>query len=141
MDSFNECFTIYYKGKMFFNMSEKIISLSGLTQYNINIQEWVLEHTKVPKIQVSPEQTNTINPYIMYDFGTVTGSIGVSFNTSQEFSGYCGEYMITFVAGNSCSINFPNTIKYNGGSAPSYVQGRTYEINICNGLAVVGEFY
>ena len=34
-----------------------------------------------------------------------------------------------------------NGVKYNGGSVPTYVAGRSYEINVCDGLAVVGEFY
>ena len=98
-------------------------------------------NNKMPLTSITPTQTTTIDPYIMYNLGTVSSAITIVFNTSAEVAGYCAEYLIKFVAGNDCSITLPSGTKYNGGSAPTYVSGRYYEINICNGLAVVGEFY
>ena len=96
---------------------------------------------KTPLISIVPTASTTIDPYKMYDLGTVSSAITIVFNTSAEVSGYCAEYLLKFVAGSGCAISLPNGVIYSGGSAPTYVSGRTYEINICNGLAVVGEFY
>ena len=92
-------------------------------------------------VNITPSSAITIDPYKMNNLGTLSGSTTISFNTSAEISGYCAEYSIMFVAGASCAVTLPNGVKYNGGVVPTYVTDRTYEINICNGLAVVGEFY
>ena len=54
---------------------------------------------------------------------------------------YCKEYMFRFTAGPNCAINLPDTVKFNGGLAPTFIAGRTYEYNIVDNLAVVGEFF
>lgn len=102
---------------------------------------WASGDNKIPLVETSPSQTITIDPYKMYNLGTVSGNTTIIFNTSEEVSGYCAEYLMTFVAGNNCNILLPNGVKYNGGSAPEYISGRNYEIDVCNGMAVVGEFY
>jgi len=83
----------------------------------------------------------TIKPYIMYNLGTVNSSIIISLEDNNVNGTYCKEYMFRFTAGSNCIINLPNTVKFNGGSAPKLTAGRTYEYNIVNNLAVVGEFF
>lgn len=83
----------------------------------------------------------TINPYTLNDFGTVSRDMTISFNTSLEVSGYTKEYIIRFVAGNGCAITLPNGVLYANGVTPTYTVGHTYEIDIVNGCAAVGEFY
>ena len=97
---------------------------------------------KVPYIQVTPSSSSqTIEPYKMYDLGTVSTALTIVFDTSKEVSGYVKEYIIRFVAGSSCNIILPNGTLYPNGTQPTYVSGRTYEINIVNNCAVIGEFY
>ena len=77
----------------------------------------------------------------MYNLGTVNSSIIISLEDNNVNGTYCKEYMFRFTAGSNCIINLPNTVKFNGGSAPKLTAGRTYEYNIVNNLAVVGEFF
>lgn len=96
---------------------------------------------KVPQVSGTAAATVTIDPYKLYDFGTLSTAMTVSFNTAAEVTGYAKEYIIRFVAGNGCALTLPNGVLYNGGAAPTYVTGRTYEIDIVNNCAAVAEFY
>lgn len=80
-----------------------------------------------------------MKPYIMYNLGTVDSAINISLESNNGI--YCKEYMFRFIAGPNCVINLPNTVKFNGGVVPTFIVGRTYEYNIVDDLAVVGEFF
>ena len=113
---------------------------SGLTE--VKDVATVLSTAGIPElVNITPSAAITIDPYKMNNLGTLSGITTISFNTSAEISGYCAMYSMMFVAGQSCSVVLPNSVKYNGGIVPVYVADRTYEININNGLVVVGEFY
>lgn len=83
----------------------------------------------------------TIDPYKMYDFGNLSTSLTVSFNTSSVFGGYCSEYTFKFTAKSGCSITLPSGVKVSGGSLPTYVADRVYQFKIVDNLCVVSEFY
>lgn len=83
----------------------------------------------------------TIDPYEMSLFGTVNGTMAITFNTAKEMSGYVKEYIMRFTAGTNCSITLPNGVLWVNGTAPTYTSGHVYEINIINNCAVAGEFY
>lgn len=89
----------------------------------------------------SASSTVSINPYVFNNLGTVSQSITISFNTSAEIANCTKEYTIRFVAGSGCNITLPNGTLYANGATPTYTVGHTYEINVVNGCAVVGEFY
>ena len=82
-----------------------------------------------------------MKPYIMYNLGTVDSTISISLESNNVNGTYCKEYMFRFTAGPNCVINLPNTVKFNGGSVPTFTAGRIYEYNIVDNLAVVGEFF
>ena len=85
----------------------------------------------------------SIDPYQMNDLGTVNvATLQVSFNTNKEVSGYTKEYTIRFVAGqNLTTVTLPQGVLWANGTSPTFVAGRTYEINVINNCAVFGEFY
>jgi hypothetical protein len=97
--------------------------------------------SKTPYVASTAAASVTIDPYKMYDFGTVARSMTIGFNTSAEVNGYTKEYTIRFVAGNGCSITLPNGVLYANHPAPTYTAGHTYEINVVNNCVVVAEFY
>lgn len=97
--------------------------------------------SRTPYVASAAAASVTIDPYKMYDFGTVDRSMTIVFNTSAEESGYTKEYTIRFVAGNGCSITLPNGVLYANHPAPVYTAGHTYEINVVNNCVVVAEFY
>lgn len=118
-------------GKIYLKHGNAILS-------EINISEL----TRTPYVSVSSATSpQTIEPYKMYDLGTVSGTVVIQFDTTKEISGMTKEYIIRFVAGSNCNITLPNGVMYSNGSVPTYVSGRTYEINVVNGCAVVGEFF
>ena len=96
---------------------------------------------KVPYVTDTAAANVTIEPYKMYDFGTVSTSMIIAFDTTKEATGYTKEYIIRFTAGSGCSISLPNGVLYANGTIPTYIAGHIYEINIVNGCAVVAEFY
>ena len=98
--------------------------------------------SRTPYVElVSVSSTQTIDPYKMYNFGTVSTGLTIVFNTANEVQGYTKEYTIRFVAGNGCGITLPSGVLYVNGATPTYTTGHTYEINVVNNCAVVAEFY
>lgn len=113
-------------------------NVTGLTFFTEDTDEIV----KVPYEQITPASSSqTIEPYKMYDLGVVSTPLTIIYDTSKEVSGYTKEYLIRFIAGSGCNIILPNGTLYPDGVTPSYVSGRTYEINVVNNCAVIGEFY
>jgi len=96
---------------------------------------------RTPLVTGTPATTVTLDPYKVYNFGTLTQAMVVSFNSALVPSGYCAEYTLRFTAGAGAAITLPNNVKINNGSLPTFTVGRVYEINIVDNLAVVGEFY
>ena len=97
---------------------------------------------KILLISYSPISSVAIEPYKLYNFGTVSSSMSISFDTSKEETGYCAEYMFRFTAGNNCNITLPNTVKYNNGERPTtFINSYIYEYSITDNLCVVGEFH
>ena len=94
-----------------------------------------------PLVTVTPSSTITIDPYKVYNFGTVSTTVTVSFNTQLEVSGNVAEYVIRFTAASGGYIILPNNCKYNGGSSPTYTAGHIYELCIHDGLVAVGDFF
>ena len=115
--------------------------VKNITQTEITMWNSYGNLDKIPQITTTSASSLTIDPYKFYDLGTVSQAITIAFNTTAEITGYANEYMIRFVAGNGCQITLPQAVVYNNGQAPVYVSGRTYEINVINNCAVVGEFY
>ena len=105
------------------------------------VESSVINLNKVPYVSETAIASITIEPYKFYDFGTVSLAMSITFDTTKEVTGYTKEYMIRFVAASGCAITLPNTVKYANGEAPTYTAGRTYEIDIVNDCAAVGEFY
>lgn len=101
----------------------------------------VINLNKVSYVTETAAASVTIEPYKMYDFGTVSTTMAIVFDTTKEVTGYTKEYIIRFIAGTSCVVTLPNGVLYANGAVPTYTAGHTYEINIVNGCAVVAEFY
>lgn len=120
------------------NINNREISVNVLDAVT---SESVQNLNKVPQVSGTVASTVTIDPYKLYNFGTVSQAMTIAFNIREEISGYAAEYIIRFVAGSGCSITLPNGVLYNGGTPPTYTSGRTYEIDIVNNCAAVAEFY
>ena len=101
----------------------------------------VMNLNKVPYVTDTAAANVTIEPYKMYDFGTVSTAMIIAFDTTKEITGYTKEYIIRFTAETGCAVSLPNGVLYTNGTIPTYIAGHIYEINIVNGCAVVAEFY
>lgn len=93
----------------------------------------------IPIVSLSSPSTVTLAPNTFYTLGTLSNNLTVSYSAVTE--GYMAEYMFSFVAGNGCGVTLPSGTKYINNTAPTFTVGRTYEFDIVQGLAVVGEFY
>ena len=96
---------------------------------------------KTPLVAGTSSASVTLDPYKVYNFGTLTLSMTISLNATPVPSGYCAEYCFRFTAGSGAEITLPNTCKYNGGVTPTFTAGHIYEYNIIDNLVVVGEFF
>lgn len=96
---------------------------------------------KVPYVIETAAANVTIEPYKMYDFGTVSITMNIAFDTTKEVNGYTKEYIIRFTAEAGCTVVLPNTVLYANRNIPNYTAGHIYEITIVNNCAVVAEFY
>ena len=110
-------------------------------EVSVDVMELKNASGKIPQVSGNAAASVTIDPYKLYDFGTLSQSMTIVFNTSAEVTGYAKEYIIRFVAGSGCNVTLPNGVLYSGGITPTYTSGRTYEIDIVNNCAVVAEFY
>lgn len=102
-----------------------------------------VQATKYEQV-ITTEYNYAIDPYKVYDLGTLNGNsnLMIAFNTNKEISGYTAEYTLRFVSGtNAMGVTLPNGVLWANGTTPTYVSGHTYEINVVNNLAVIGEFY
>lgn len=92
-------------------------------------------------VQAQAASTVTVQPYRIYQLGTVLQAVSVQLGQEGVESGYSVEYTFRFTAGSGCSVTLPSTCKYNGGQAPTLTAGHVYEYNIVDDLVVVGEFW
>lgn len=97
--------------------------------------------TKTPIISETPTPSVTIDPFKIYNFGTLNQSMTIIFGSSGVLQNHSVEYTFRFVAGSNASISLPIDCLYSGGSAPTLTAGHTYEYNIVDNLVAVGEFY
>lgn len=110
--------------------------------YILNKPDIVSNLDKIPLVTYTAASAVSIEPYKLYNFGTVSSSMSISFDTTKEETGYCAEYMFRFTAGNNCNITLPNTVKYNNGERPTtFTNSYIYEYSITDNLCVVGEFH
>ncbi len=124
------------------NTTVREFVIDAISQYHDKLNTDIISHIdKIPLSTATPAASFTIDPYKMYNFGTLSRSMTITFNTSKEESEYVSEYMFRFTAGSGCNITLPNTVKYNGGEQPTFVNGHVYEYSITDNLCVVGEFY
>jgi len=64
----------------------------------------------------------------------------LTLNMSTSTSGEACEYHCVIEAGSTApTINWPQNIEWNGGSEPTIVAGKTYEVSIMNGIALYVE--
>jgi len=117
--------------------SAELPTLTGNT--TLVISSDIANIEKTPLISGTAAAAVTLDPYKVYDFGTLTLAMTISLNAGT--SGYCAEYSFRFTAGTGAAITLPNNCKYVSGTAPTITSGHTYEYNIIDNLVVVGDFF
>lgn len=122
-------------------VSQRISELDQVFSAALNNLQANQNLNKTQQVTGTAAASVTIDPYKFYDFGTLSQSMAIVFNTSAEISGYTREYTIRFVAGSGCNVTLPNGVLYANNTTPTYTTGRTYEINVVNNCVVVAEFY
>lgn len=118
------------------------ITFNGVSVPITNKIATIVSHLdKIPRVTGTADSSVTIEPYKLYQFGTISQAMTISFDTTKEEANYVSEYMFRFTAGANCAIILPSTVKYNNGQTPEFIAGNIYEYSITDNLCVVGEFY
>ena len=118
------------------------ITFNGVSVPVTNKIATIVTHLdKIPLVTGTASSSVTIDPYKLYQFGTISQTMTISFDTTKEEANYVSEYMFRFTAGANCAIILPSTVKYNNGQTPEFTAGNIYEYSITDNLCVVGEFY
>ena len=81
--------------------------------------------------------TVQISPNVFYKFGK---SMVLTITLAPETNGIYNEYMFEFEVGAPFQLSLPETVKWYGGSAPTFDYGKTYQVSIVNNLALVASF-
>ena len=82
-----------------------------------------------------------IAPNRLTRLGTLASAVTLSLNTASEEADVVNIYDIVFTTpADAPSITWPEGVLWAGGSAPSIVGGKTYEVSIMDNLATWGEF-
>ena len=83
----------------------------------------------------------SIVPNRMTRLGTLAAAVTLSLDTASEEAGVVNVYDIVFTTpADAPSVTWPEGVLWAGGSAPSIVGGKTYEVSIMDNLATWGEF-
>lgn len=96
-------------------------------------QTWALD---CPKVTYSANAA--IDPNVYNDFGTIDGIRIITKGTDKP--NVVNIYIIRFDAGASCAVTLNGwSLKWVGGNAPTFTDGKTYEITIIDNLATYVE--
>ena len=88
---------------------------------------------------VTQTTSATISPNVWNVWSSAVGAITIT--KGSDISGVVNEYMIRFVASSSTAITFSGwSLTWYGGSVPTWEDGKTYEINIVDNLAIWAVF-
>ena len=83
----------------------------------------------------------SITPNRLTRLGTLAAAVTLSLDTASEEADVANVYDIVFTTPTDApSITWPEGVLWAGGSAPSIVGGKTYEVSIMDNLATWGEF-
>lgn len=96
-------------------------------------QTWALDCPKVPHTTDA-----TIEPNVYNDFGTIAGARTITKGTDKP--NVVNIYIIRFDAGVGCAVTLNGwSLKWVSGNAPTFTEGKTYEITIIDNLAMYVE--
>lgn len=96
-------------------------------------QTWALD---CPKATHNTDAT--IEPNVYNDFGTIAGTRTITKGTDKP--NVVNIYIIRFDAGAGCAVTLNGwSLKWVGGNAPTFTEGKTYEITIIDNLAMYVE--
>lgn len=123
---------------------EEKTKLAGLANYDdTQIKALIAGKADKTLIVTEPEGSASyiIAPNRLTRLGTLAAAVTLSLDTASEEAGVANVYDIVFTTpADAPSITWPEGVSWVGGSAPSIVGGKTYEVSIMDGLATYGEF-
>jgi len=131
-----------------------IASTGESYEYKASEQKWVCRHQKSRTKRVLTPETNettswapTVNPEEFTVLGNITSdmtSLVITLSAPPD-SFYCYEYSFRFTTPPVLGITTFSILDHNStavnwlGNAPSLLGGKTYEVSVVDGYAVIGE--
>ena len=142
MSTININSTYSISGEVLQEICDAVKQVTGQSSIAVtSLADTIKTMNKTPIITMSPASSVTIQPFKLYDFGTLSMSMTIALGTDGVLDNYCTEYAFRFTAGANASISLPNTVKFSNGEQPTLQIGRTYEYNIVDNMCAIGEFY
>lgn len=87
----------------------------------------------------SSEPTGGMLPNVLYNFGTLSGNMTFSVNTSAAVPGVNHYYWMFDTPATAPTITWPTGITWADGAAPTISGSKHYEISLLNGVAIAME--
>ena len=129
LQSYTETDPIYTADKPSIALKSEIPDVSGKADKTLIVTE------------TEGNASYSIIPNKLTKLGTLASAVTLSLNLASEEAGVANIYDFIFTTpANAPSITWPEGITWAGGSAPSIVGGKTYEVSIMDNLATWGEF-
>ena len=124
----------------------QLAALPGASITSTNITNWNnKDKTQLMVVDRIANNSVALYPYRLYSLmpgEQINNTLTVTFNDLNTIpTGYAAEYALKFIAGTNFNLALPRGILWNGGDAPRWVTGHTYEVSIVDGCASYGEFY
>lgn len=129
LQSYTETDPIYMADKPNIALKTEIPDVSGKADKTLIVTE------------TEGNSSYSIAPNRLTKLGTLAAAVTLSLDTASEEAGVANVYDIVFTTpADAPSITWPEGVSWVGGSAPSIVGGKTYEVSIMDNLATYGEF-
>lgn len=79
--------------------------------------------------------TQALDANKFYLFSGACSQLTVTLNATQGYA----EYVFGFTTDNACVLSVPNTVHWDGGTAPTLEANKYYEVSILNDVAVISQ--
>lgn len=116
-------------------------SVAGTEKLPVSATEYITPaQIAAPPAIVTSQPAGGFAPNVVYDLGTLTGSVTFSLATPSDNT-IANPYHWTFETGSTApTITWPSSIIWNTGSAPTIGASKHYEILVRKGYASCLEF-
>lgn len=114
----------------------KKASVAGDEKIPVSSSEYITPDQIRPAPAASTQPAGGMLPNVLYNFGELSGDTTFSLASAVDQS-VANHYFWTFEIGATVpTVSWPSGLTWSGGSAPTVVASKHYEISVLGGIAV-----